>query len=83
LDASRRDTIEALAITMVRLGCFGLVVGDFPAMSSADQAYFIALAEPHGKVVCVPQTLAGHPSIWRPRAAKQALNLLRLHLLRH
>jgi hypothetical protein len=25
---------------------------------------------------------AGHPDILRPRAAKQALNLLRLHLLR-
>jgi hypothetical protein len=36
----------------------------------------------HGnKVIRREFPFAGHPDILRPRAAKQALNLLRLHLL--
>jgi len=41
--------------------------------------YHFALASP-AKVVCHSGTLISHPSIWKVRAAKQALNLLRLNL---
>ena len=43
--------------------------------------FYIALAKPDG-VIHHSLTRAGHPAIWQPRAAKQALNLLRLTLAR-
>jgi hypothetical protein len=42
--------------------------------------YHFSLATPE-RVIVKAATLAGHPSIWTPRAAKMALNLLRLVLL--
>ena len=65
---------------------YALAIGAFPptmAEKSADQPapeYFFALATPR-KVTVRSSNLASHPSIWRPRAAKQALNLLRLQLV--
>ncbi|NIP86065.1 MAG: CinA family nicotinamide mononucleotide deamidase-related protein [Planctomycetales bacterium] len=62
---------------------YGLAIGPIPqARDGGQQAdeYFIALAD--GQEVTVHgATNAGHPEIIRDRAAKQALNLLRLHLL--
>ena len=67
---------------------YGLAVGPFPLAPAGDTAgdsaepaeYFFALAMPE-KVMVRSSTLASHPSIWIPRAAKQALNLLRLELI--
>ncbi len=42
--------------------------------------YYFSLATPDG-VIVKASTLAGHGPIWIPRAAKAALNLLRLRLL--
>ena len=62
---------------------YGLAVGPFPPDESGENqpaTYHVALASP-GSSVAFPSTLVSHKSIWKPRAAKQALNLLRLHLL--
>ncbi len=61
---------------------FALVVGPFPSADrhDADTPYHFCLAGPDG-VIVKASSLAGHPSIWVPRAAKSALNLLRLSLL--
>ena len=48
-------------------------------MRPAD-GYFLALATADN-TMSMGMTLGGHPAIWLPRAAKQALNMLRLHLL--
>jgi nicotinamide-nucleotide amidase len=70
---------------------YALAIGFFPAQelhqasaqrsASAGPApeYHFALATPT-KVTCHAATLISHPAIWKPRAAKQALNLLRLSL---
>lgn len=57
------------------------------AASSADSSvpnatpqYYLALASP-ANAISIAMTLGGHPSIWLPRAGKQALNMLRLRLL--
>jgi hypothetical protein len=42
--------------------------------------YYFALATPD-KVTVKASSMYGHASIWTPRAAKAALNLLRLTLL--
>ncbi len=56
---------------------FGLAIGS-PEDSLG--AVTVALAHAHGaRAKTLPQI--GHPSIAKPRAAKQALNMLRLHLL--
>ena len=68
---------------------FGLAIGAFPRLSKGSSAgasqetvpqYFYALATTNESIV-KSSTLASHPSIWKPRAAKLALNLLRLHLI--
>ena len=51
-----------------------------PVASTEPPEYYFALATPD-KVMVKSSTLASHPSIWIPRAAKQALNLLRLELI--
>jgi nicotinamide-nucleotide amidase len=63
---------------------YGLAIGPFPESESTSveaNKYFVALATPTG-TLHTSGTLSSHPFIWKPRAAKQALNLLRLHLLR-
>ena len=51
-----------------------------PADESGPKMITLALASRDGTVaVAVPYT--GHSAILQPKAAKQALNLLRLHLL--
>lgn len=62
---------------------YGLSIGAFPEPqpgTTEPPAYHFALATPNA-VVVKASTLSSHPSIWKPRAAKQALNLLRLTLL--
>jgi nicotinamide-nucleotide amidase len=73
---------------------FALAIGFFPAESSAGATasgdgasptslatpYYFALATPD-KVLCRSATLVSHASVWKPRAAKQVMNLLRLTLL--
>ncbi len=56
---------------------YALAVGPFPAAeldaSGKANEYYFALATAD-KVICRTGTLISHPSIWKPRAAKQALN---------
>lgn len=63
---------------------YALSIGFFPedagGTSGTAPPYYFALATPD-KVMRHAGTLISHPSIWRPRAAKQALNLLRLRLI--
>jgi nicotinamide-nucleotide amidase len=63
---------------------FALSVGSFPSAaiepSGAAAHYYFALAMAD-KVICRSGTLISHPDIWKPRAAKQTLNLLRLALI--
>lgn len=63
---------------------YALAVGFFPddagGTSGTAPSYYFALATPD-KVICRSGTLISHPSIWQPRAAKGALNLLRLALV--
>jgi nicotinamide-nucleotide amidase len=62
---------------------YALSMGFFPdeAIDSSGTAttYYFALARSE-MVICRSGTLVSHPAIWKPRAAKQALNLLRLAL---
>ena len=63
---------------------YGLAVGAFPeADPDADEppSFFLALATPDA-VHIKSSPFAGHPEILKARAAKQALNLLRLTLMR-
>lgn len=62
---------------------YALAMGEFPEVDPAaaePPPYYYALATPY-EVIVRSSTLSSHPSIWKPRAAKQALNLLRLTLL--
>ncbi len=60
---------------------WGLAVSDAPAKDEGDAPrIWVALAGPDG-TACHPFTYAGHPDILVPRAAKQALNFLRLKLI--
>lgn len=68
---NRFDTDYALAI-----GAFP----DIPVAAETPEPFHYALAAPDRTLVR-SSTLAGHPSIWKPRAAKQALNLLRLMMM--
>ena len=63
---------------------YGLAIGPIPEAdrSETPAEYFYALATPD-EVLVRSGTTAGHPRIVKDRAAKQALNLLRLHLLRN
>lgn len=85
-DLTTREYTEDLAHRFRdRTGCdFCLAIGEFPTAANAAREatpYHFALAT-QDKVIVIPSTLVSHESIWKPRAAKQALNLLRLHLLR-
>ena len=61
---------------------YGLAISEAPAeaVNSADAHFHAALATADG-VSTRQLRCAGHPSLLKPRAAKQALNLLRLTLL--
>ena len=75
---------------------FALSIGPFPAAAPEPSAGEPVGTEPLGsepaqmhfalatadKTTVRSATLAHHPAIWQPRAAKQALNLLRLALVR-
>lgn len=82
--ASRETALRMAEACRTRYAAdYALAVAAFPQACSEK--------EPPGRVhfaICGPQGLlaesalfAGHPAILRPRAAKQALNFLRLHLL--
>ncbi len=79
-----REVAEALARTCrVQSGAdFALAVGPFPpeGAGNPDVPFHFSLATPE-KVTVKASSLIGHPSIWTPRAAKAALNLLRLTLI--
>ncbi|MCH8042523.1 MAG: CinA family nicotinamide mononucleotide deamidase-related protein [Planctomycetes bacterium] len=75
---------ELGASIRTRLGAhYGLVVGAFPEVDpDADEppSFFLALATP--EIIHIKSSpFAGHPEILKARAAKQALNLLRLTLI--
>jgi nicotinamide-nucleotide amidase len=77
-------TAMASAVRELSGAGYGLAIGQFPpfdARSSEAAPYFFALASSHG-VVTRSSPFAAHPAILKPRAAKQALNLLRLQLLK-
>lgn len=79
-----REVCEALA-QHVRTSTgadYVLVVGPFPDESQKDKdiPHYFTLAGPD-KVTTKASSLFGHNAIWKPRAAKAALNLLRLTLL--
>jgi nicotinamide-nucleotide amidase len=81
---SSREVIAEL-VTAFRMSCgadYALAVGPFPSdgVSNSDSPYHFALATPE-KVIIKSSNMAGHNSIWIPRAAKSALNLLRLELV--
>lgn len=62
---------------------FALAVGPFPAfdpLAAEPERVWFALATPEGTSQA-SSPFAGHPSILKPRAAKQALNFLRLKLI--
>ena len=85
-DLASRDYAQDLARRFRdKTGCdYCLAIGEFPgdAEESADApVYHFALATLE-KVIVMHSTLVSHESVWKPRAAKQALNLLRLHLLK-
>jgi len=84
LGAESREVTEALvaAFHASNGADYALAVGPFPSAGSNNPEipYYFALATPE-KVILKASTLAGHPSIWIPRAAKAALNLLRLELI--
>jgi nicotinamide-nucleotide amidase len=61
---------------------FALAIGAFPpeGANNPDVPFHFSLATAD-KATVKASSLIGHPSIWTPRAAKMALNLLRLTLL--
>lgn len=74
-------TDMASAVRMKFGADFGIAMGEFPAdMSDAKEKVYVGLATPDGSSVA-PQRFAGHPDILKERAAKQVLDVLRLHLL--
>jgi nicotinamide-nucleotide amidase len=79
-----REVTEALAVqSRKESGAdFALAVGPFPpdAGANPEAPHYFSLAAP-AKITTKASSLFGHPSIWQPRAAKAALNLLRLTLL--
>lgn len=82
--AASREVAEALALDCRRRtgADFALAIGPFPpeGASNPEIPFYFALATPD-KVTVKASSLVGHPSTWTPRAAKMALNLLRLTLL--
>ncbi len=60
---------------------YGLAIGEFPENAGhADSRVFIGLATNDG-IVATSRRFAGHPEILKVRAAKQTLDVLRLHLM--
>jgi nicotinamide-nucleotide amidase len=85
-DLTTREYAEDLARRFrEKTGCdYCLAMGEFPSEagdSTEAPVYHFALVTPE-KVTVIPSTLVSHESIWKPRAAKQALNLLRLTMLK-
>lgn len=81
--ADRKTQVRAMAEHCRKLwsATWGLAVGEAPLTEEEDAPrIWVALAGPDG-TVCHPFIFAGHPDILVPRAAKQALNFLRLKLL--
>lgn len=83
--AALRAGLEALAEENRQLlgSDWCLAVGAFPASDAEDQPpgdLQLALAGPQGSVSRLT-AFAGHPDLLKHRAAKQALDLLRLHLI--
>ena len=60
---------------------YGLAVAALPSSRGAADKVYIAMATPQG-VSVAGRRHAGHPDILIDRTAKQALDVLRLHLLR-
>ena len=61
---------------------YGLALGAFPdPMQSSRDKFFVGLAT-RAQTTVAGRRYAGHPDILKTRAAKQALDLLRLHLLK-
>jgi nicotinamide-nucleotide amidase len=87
-DVEPGESLSGSMVEALARGCrqryqadYALVVGPFPsAADSASPEVQFALATADSVTVKLA-TLGGHPAIVRPRAAKQALNLLRLRLL--
>ncbi len=81
---SSREVVEAMALECRRTSGaeFGLAVGPFPldGAQNPEVPFHFALATAD-KVTVKASSLIGHAAIWQPRAAKAALNLLRLTLL--
>ena len=59
---------------------FGLAIGDLPVEGDQTPRVHLGLSGPDGTDV-QSRSFTGHPDILLERAAKQALNLLRLHLM--
>ena len=59
---------------------YGLAISAFPQIDEPNEQYHFALAT-HGETFCKSHLFAAHPDILRDLAAKQLLNLLRVHLL--
>ncbi len=78
-----RDVAEAMALACRQKSKadFALAVGPFPAegANNPELPFHFSLATAQGATVKA-LSLLGHPEIWQPRAAKAALNLLRLTL---
>jgi nicotinamide-nucleotide amidase len=79
-----REVAEALAVqSREQSGAdYALAVGPFPpdGRQKPETPFYFSLATPD-KVTVKASSMLGHQSIWIPRAAKSALNLLRLTLL--
>jgi len=84
-----RDVREL--VEMMATGCreqfgadLGLAIGPLPPLDDSDAPpgeFYFALATANGVTVLHDNT-AGHPAILQDRIAKQALNLVRMHLLK-
>jgi nicotinamide-nucleotide amidase len=85
-DLTSQEYVQDLAVRFrEKTGVdYCLAIGDFPEATAVGEppVYHFGLAS-ETSVVVLPSTLVSHPAIWRPRAAKQALNLLRLQLLKN
>lgn len=80
------DVIDCLAVACrERFSAdYGLAIGPFPVADSPAGKpgnLRLALATPT-KTIAINTPFTGHPEILKPRAGKQALNLLRLHIVR-
>lgn len=84
-NASDKETSSAVAemAKMCRRDCgadFGLAVGPFPPENQSPAGHFHYALATNDAVQVKSSPHTGHPEILKPRAGKQALNLLRLAL---